>query len=932
MHPSPEDSSHPFRHHRTDRSWTNKREHSQLSGKLAASSPETFQSMALALLRLPCSRPDEPLATDWVPAENGWLLENGASRRPFVLVLSFREPPETLGEEQMRQVREALERFRRSPVEASCLLLVHGSDARQESFRLGVEAAVNGLRESERVAYAEAWDRQKLLREAFNAMTDRVLAAIHGGSLSLAPITTRLDSEEGVSIAEVPLRTSTLSMDQYRMHTLDKPSPRRILDPAAAVFEGDDGNLSLLLGGFGFGKTTAVGRALAEGPHQVLYVHGAAISEEVKGAKDLLARCIDTGKLLSGASDEDREIYERIVRASVEYLFKDPELPVTLIVDGLDESPFLARKGGLQGLFNSLRQVTVPVVLSMRTEFWTKKREEFETIFGDVARHGSTHVQKVRAVELLSWEDTQILELVRRTRAAWREPEEARRLQALEKLVEGGTFEAVYGDIPRRPLFLRFIIESVAEVGLPGERIGRGTLFQNWARRKILRDILSAKKAGGGRPYLLEEQESTESVLETVWEAMHWAAASMTEGREGRLELLPDCSLDQVLTATPRLRKVTEILALSLQSLLLPTEERRKGHRARIAFAHRAFQEFFLAWHLLREGGLENGWEIPDSVMEWVDDLQAEGLVEPRSREKGPGLPAAGFPPATARPVLTLSETPDLELIVSQRPETSRCVFDFQLNGRDPAWRFNWKTFGPLSFDGNPTETFRQHLAEVTRARDAAASLRNTGAYLSEKLLPADLRKALTSLQGTARTLLVQADDAWIPWEMLRLGSNPESRSADGVFLCEAFAMTRWLRGRPFITSLPLRQIFTIAPRDAGLPSSEEECAAVAGFEKAGRRKVERLLARRGTVHEALRRGEADGWHFVGHGFHKEDVPDLSCIHLEEGEVLTPADLSGEHRKMGEKHPLVFLNACSSGRAGLSLTGVGGWAHHFLEA
>jgi CHAT domain-containing protein len=35
---------------------------------------------------------------------------------------------------------------------------------------------------------------------------------------------------------------------------------------------------------------------------------------------------------------------------------------------------------------------------------------------------------------------------------------------------------------------------------------------------------------------------------------------------------------------------------------------------------------------------------------------------------------------------------------------------------------------------------------------------------------------------------------------------------------------------------------------------------------------------------------------------------------------------------MGVPRPFVFINACQVGRAGMALTGIGGWARRFLEA
>jgi len=157
-----------------------------------------------------------------------------------------------------------------------------------------------------------------------------------------------------------------------------------------------------------------------------------------------------------------------VPRPVVEYVFKQKEIDAILVLDGLDESPFLARPGGLQNLINNLWDLRVPVVLSMRTELWHDKLQDFEASIGDRAAHGERRVRRIHKLELLPWRNQDIQCFLERFSGSIEDDEGRERLHELGEWLEGGKFEEVYGDIPQRPLFLRMIAETVAATDLRG--------------------------------------------------------------------------------------------------------------------------------------------------------------------------------------------------------------------------------------------------------------------------------------------------------------------------------------------------------------------------------------------------------------------------------------------------------------------------------
>jgi formylglycine-generating enzyme required for sulfatase activity len=285
-------------------------------------------------------------------------------------------------------------------------------------------------------------------------------------------------------------------------------------------------------------------------------------------------------------------------------------------------------------------------------------------------------------------------------------------------------------------------------------------------------------------------------------------------------------------------------------------------------------------------------------------------------------------------------EVPDLELLVEEQPGSDGRGFDLRLKARDPELDLNYRPVGSIRLRAEPGEFFRRQIAEIWRGRPRTAEewasladlLKIKGAFFSDTILPSELKRRLSDLRGKARSLLIQSDDPWIPWEMLCLPENPGCDDADGPFLCEAFAMTRWLRTIRLTLFLPLRRMAVVVPRNSGLSHAEGEYEDLLSLSEGETRRVERIPAKLSILQQEFCLGKHDGWHFTGHGIHRESAPDLSAIWLEGGDELTPVHLSGGAKKMGAQRPLVFLNACSTGKSGMSLTEVGGWAPHFLRA
>jgi hypothetical protein len=144
---------------------------------------------------------------------------------------------------------------------------------------------------------------------------------------------------------------------------------------------------------------------------------------------------------------------------------------------------------------------------------------------------------------------------------------------------------------------------------------------------KIARDVVNPTKWGSlGRAPIVGNTESVDATIRLSFQVMMLAAFHMTARSDNLLELLPSCTIDDVLLSNERLKGITDPTGLFLNSLLVPISPSLTYEPLRIRFAHRAYQEFFLALYLRNHPEIIEDMEIPDSIVEHLRDLDLEGI------------------------------------------------------------------------------------------------------------------------------------------------------------------------------------------------------------------------------------------------------------------------------------------------------------------
>src|SRR5262249_59278585 len=115
------------------------------------------------------------------------------------------------------------------------------------------------------------------------------------------------------------------------------------------------------------------------------------------------------------------------------------------------------------------------------------------------------------------------------------------------------------------------------------------------------------------------------------------------------------------------------------------------------------------------------------------------------------------------------------------------------------------------------------------------------------------------------------------------------------------------------------------------LPGVIEELALLRSLASDSVR-VEVLPPRCRDLHDAFRSGRFDVLHLACHGsFGGTSAADASAVLLEDG-PFTAAELSPQASgALRRASPLIFFNACHSGRIGFALTKLGSWGARLVQ-
>ena len=212
----------------------------------------------------------------------------------------------------------------------------------------------------------------------------------------------------------------------------------------------------------------------------------------------------------------------------------------------------------------------------------------------------------------------------------------------------------------------------------------------------------------------------------------------------------------------------------------------------------------------------------------------------------------------------------------------------------------------------------------------AEKRIADVGNYLWKDLIPYELKQEYWKFKDRVKSLMINSDEPWIPWEMLKpFRVNDENVREDDLFWCQQFSVSRWLSGAGTIGEFDIKTVRPMAPRQENLPSLKDEMTFLEQLSSL-RPNINSLAAFNTPtqVLDSLENEDLSIIHFACHGSFDSISPNNSSIELSDG-LLYPSDI--QVRFGGKRQrPLIFINACHGARTEFGFTGLGGWADCLL--
>lgn len=290
----------------------------------------------------------------------------------------------------------------------------------------------------------------------------------------------------------------------------------------------------------------------------------------------------------------------------------------------------------------------------------------------------------------------------------------------------------------------------------------------------------------------------------------------------------------------------------------------------------------------------------------------------------------------------------DLEMRIVRGNQSNSLSFVLHSSRSDVG--YHWIGAGEVEFVAKDPAKFLEHKYErlsqlaadnltgdAERSARAQKEIKRLGEELWDEVVP-DLFKSrfwpeIQALHaaGKIKSLIITSDEPWIPWELVKPYSEEPVTGipSEQPFWSETFQLTRWLSGRGSATRIGVQAARLIAP-ELDLAYVDEEVAAFDGLAARGIQiapPLQTLL----EVETLLYEGGAQLVHVAAHGSFNNENPQLSALTLTDGEIRSTAVVGSAAKGITRDRPLFFLNACSVGRLGLGLTGVGGWAEALIK-
>ena len=315
-------------------------------------------------------------------------------------------------------------------------------------------------------------------------------------------------------------------------------------------------------------------------------------------------------------------------------------------------------------------------------------------------------------------------------------------------------------------------------------------------------------------------------------------------------------------------------------------------------------------------------------------------VVQPGAAARG-GTTAA----AAAAPLVPTAATELHQLFITEQLNGTQTSYLFQLE-MPRLGVSKWVRSQPFTGDRQAyvaslyQDIEQRWLSNKDDTTAFTAELRAVGATLFDELIPAELQQVLWRYRDQIGSILVIAEEPFIPWELVHLHAPGKALGAKSYFFGQ-LGLVRWLhqagwpRQQLYLRPGKCRYVVPDYPDPRYvLPEAKTE----GDFLKQHLQATPVAATTRAVLALLKKPGAFDLLHFACHGeANSDNIANAQLLlqgRMDQGQYVPEpfsATTAEQYVNFGAGAPVVVLNACQAGRLGYRLTGVGGFAKAFLS-
>lgn len=500
----------------------------------------------------------------------------------------------------LAQCLKSIEAFATSKQAVFSYFLVLNKQIIDQSLREKLLGAIKALKESGKAEYAEVLDLDGFVNFVFEQidieLRDRILEA-----------NKRFKEEYQIRMEQRFYQQDVPFMVYHQPKKIRNNPGRYIRDTAIGKYLPQRmGELEYSLGKtpkdsqkkiwkfavseFGYGKTSLLHNLFSDiDQERVLPLYLPIAQFDQYSFVNGFNACKNILEIILQRKTDEQDVRDRLLIKALNLMMRRRQ-DLVLMFDGLDEHHYAYQEEGLRSIFNCFRDFQPICIFTMRKEFWYERQGNFEKAVG-------TRFKASDLIMLTEWDQSHIGEFLRRFQEEATSKKARESIGQLIEVVQKNQYQQYYGDIPKRPLFLKMLAEDVIEGNI--EKRNLAQIYENYLVQKFDLDrATSVSRKLSGRP--LSIKGDRHKIIPKIFTILEQAAARMMyNDPDGKIVLLNDIR-ESILESIMQSLQVSigDIAELLLNSVLIPIDK-RSLEDFRIKFAHRSFQEFFTARYLL---------------------------------------------------------------------------------------------------------------------------------------------------------------------------------------------------------------------------------------------------------------------------------------------------------------------------------------------